>query len=457
MNCFFLFILAARPKCYPPILSLKDSSSLKQYPPPPKRPIYNRCRSLENIRQTNHPTLLPEKSYNRCRSTENPPQEDHNSHHQQGTLAKESPSRPAPPSKLTRHNSIKMLSSGDRPSPHPPPPPRRNKAAAVSPLSVSAPCGLDIEESFNESKVSTESSAYLADNEADLYASPPVNTASAIVVSSPLALTNSNSKLLSKNQRSNQVTNMPYTDAYGDAGMYTGEIDPDSRLPHGKGKMKYENGVFYEGKWINGSQDSAAIVNRDRMLSGFTSWKGQTKNKDKNGNGDGRRNVYGMEWVDLKGNCGRYTGSVNNDDTPDGKGVMKYDFGLIAEGDWIKGRLNDGQNPYGMAAAGGATVVGGGTVALGGQSVFGGGMSCVSGLGMMSIGGTGQMVMMNQGYPNMMVGQLGAAQMGPQFSYAQPGMMVNPMLGYGMNHPSAGHLPAGGAIPTTLTIKKDGD
>ncbi len=50
-----------------------------------------------------------------------------------------------------------------------------------------------------------------------------------------------------------------------------------------------------------------------------------------------------MEWVDFIGEAGRYTGEVNNHKVPHGWGIMKYDFGLIAEGEWVCGTLK--QNP----------------------------------------------------------------------------------------------------------------
>ena len=53
-------------------------------------------------------------------------------------------------------------------------------------------------------------------------------------------------------------------------------------------------------------------------------------------------NVRGMEWTDLNGDSGRYTGQVNNDQLPHGKGVMRYDFGLIAEGEFRNGVLKEG-------------------------------------------------------------------------------------------------------------------
>ena len=85
-------------------------------------------------------------------------------------------------------------------------------------------------------------------------------------------------------------------------------------------------------------------------MSGFTSWKRQHSQKNlKEDIGDQGMYVYGMEWVDRTGMVGKYTCQVDVNDDPDGKGVMRYEFGLVAEGDWIEGVLNDGQ---GMGARG---------------------------------------------------------------------------------------------------------
>lgn len=182
------------------------------------------------------------------------------------------------------------------------------------------------------------------------------------------------------------------------------------------GKMKYDNGIFYEGNWVHGYKDesrdgatSAATSNvtRNRILGGFTSWKGAAK---KDGGANGGTYVYGMDWADLRGMPGKYTGHVDADENPEGEGVMKYEFGLVVEGQWRKGLLMDqaGGNTM-MPAPMSQTVVanGGMTVAPGGMSVAGGGATVVSGLGMMSIGGTGGgvgMWMMGMGgYPPHMM------------------------------------------------------
>ncbi len=199
-----------------------------------------------------------------------------------------------------------------------------------------------------------------------------------------------NKKILDKIHRSNRVTNMPYTDSMGDSGLYTGEIDQESRRPHGKGKMKYENGIFYEGKWVNGAQDAQAASQRERILSGFTSWKGKSGKGKGGSDGGSTTRVYGMEWVDFRGMSGKYTGAINKDEIPHGRGKLCYDFGLIAEGNWVNGVLDDGAR---TSAIGASMGVGRGMgMSMGAYGATIGGTddgTVVSGLGMMSVGGIG--------------------------------------------------------------------
>lgn len=180
------------------------------------------------------------------------------------------------------------------------------------------------------------------------------------------------------------VKSMPFTDQFGDFGYYTGQVDDDGR-PNGKGSMKYENGVFFEGTYTNGCQDQKAAANYDRIRGGFTSWKGTGKSGTKSGmtlpwnagrrdayNPNEKVNVRGMQWTDLNGQSGRYTGEVNSEELPHGNGIMRYDFGLIAEGEWNNGVLKEGPGDRMMAAAQ-AGMGSGGTVAPG--MAIGSGMS----------------------------------------------------------------------------------
>jgi len=187
------------------------------------------------------------------------------------------------------------------------------------------------------------------------------------------------------------VKQMPYTDQFGDFGMYSGAVNEDGR-PHGKGSMKYENGVFYEGTWTDGCQDQQAASQYERIRGGFTSWQGKGKQGTKSGmtlpwnarkndvrDPNEKTNVRGMEWTDLNGDSGRYTGEVSEERLPHGHGIMKYDFGLIAEGEWVNGVLKE--NPHDRLISAAASMGGGRSVGGGARSV-GGGMS----VGPMSVG-----------------------------------------------------------------------
>ena len=143
-------------------------------------------------------------------------------------------------------------------------------------------------------------------------------------------------KRLGNNERNIiQVKQMPFSDRFGDFGYYTGLVNEEGR-PDGKGSMKYENGVFYEGLWADGSQDKDAASQYSRIRGGFSSWSGKGKQASKSGtvlpwnarkndahDPSDKTNVRGMEWTDLNGDSGRYTGEVNSDRLPHGKGKLE--------------------------------------------------------------------------------------------------------------------------------------
>jgi hypothetical protein len=211
------------------------------------------------------------------------------------------------------------------------------------------------------------------------------------------------------------VKQMPFNDQFGDFGYYSGQVNDDGK-PDGTGIMKYENGVFYEGPWSNGCQDKLAASQYERIRGGFTSWSGKgkggvksgstlpwnAKNNDKHSNE--KVNVRGMEWTDLNGDTGRYTGEVDDDQLPHGSGIMKYDFGLIAEGDWVHGVLREGPMDRIISAA---AMNGGGSVASGMMQISSG-MSVgpgASGFGSGAVsvlGGGGAMSVAPMGYSGSM-------------------------------------------------------
>lgn len=122
-----------------------------------------------------------------------------------------------------------------------------------------------------------------------------------------------------------RVENLSYTDDSGNVGLYTGELNEHGQ-PHGKGRMKYDNGVFFEGVWKLGVQEGG-LAQKERVMTGFSSWDGPKK-----------KHAHGMIWVDHLGNAGRYSGKLDNG-MPHGYGVMTYNNRLIVEGMWINGRL----------------------------------------------------------------------------------------------------------------------
>jgi len=48
------------------------------------------------------------------------------------------------------------------------------------------------------------------------------------------------------------VRKMKWMDYYGDPGEYTGEIDAKTKMPHGRGAMRYDHGLVQEGRWMGG-------------------------------------------------------------------------------------------------------------------------------------------------------------------------------------------------------------
>ena len=72
-------------------------------------------------------------------------------------------------------------------------------------------------------------------------------------------------------KRTQRVENMPYTDEFQDTGMYTGETNEYGQ-PHGKGKMKYDNGVFFEGKWTNGKYPDMLLTHMNASCGVYSKY-----------------------------------------------------------------------------------------------------------------------------------------------------------------------------------------
>ena len=405
------------------VQSKHERSSGKEYtprpppprPPPPRRPAKQPTLNAKHSRRPTHPTPPPD-SFEERFSRPLPPLKEEaiesSPSKSQDYDSKNSKSFELSDNVVQLNNAAAQLllmqgmNSGlGRPSPvagnrsdsHPSSPNRHSP-------SITPKSGRNLSRSYSQPTAKNETLPFERLNR--MSSQPNIN-ATSLPRASSSRFNNSSPSLLNPGNalhRHRRVEQMPFTDEFGDSGLYTGEVNEDCR-PNGQGKMKYDNGVFFEGKWNNGVREGN-LAQRERMLSGFSSWKSASKK------GGGNSVVHGMTWIDRFGKAGQYTGDVNEHSVPHGKGVMKYDFGLIAEGEWVNGVLIDGQN---IGAGGGMTATGG-TVMGGmpGGSVYPGmaGATMVSGKGMGGISTMGptfpQQPMMN----NMNMGGMGNAMYG---------------------------------------------
>ncbi|KAL7537833.1 hypothetical protein ACHAXR_008120 [Thalassiosira sp. AJA248-18] len=62
--------------------------------------------------------------------------------------------------------------------------------------------------------------------------------------------------------------------------------------------------------------------------------------------------VRQMEFTDVNGNHGHYSGEVNQGFVPHGNGVMRYDAGIKVEGAWENGKWRSRRSQHAAAAAG---------------------------------------------------------------------------------------------------------
>lgn len=148
------------------------------------------------------------------------------------------------------------------------------------------------------------------------------------------------------NRKGIKVENQIVHDKYGDSGMYSGNISMDARLPHGFGKMKYDNGRGYEGnwkggrwhgfgRWVNPNEDTyeGSFVYDARHGSGTYTWK--------NGN-----QYIGDFYEDKRQGKGTFNfanGNTYVGDFVNGvfEGNGRYSFGDgFYEGEWTGGRYH---------------------------------------------------------------------------------------------------------------------
>jgi len=189
------------------------------------------------------------------------------------------------------------------------------------------------------------------------------------------------------------VKKMNYTDDDGEEGVYTGYVNSNYK-PHGSGKMVYNNGKRFSGEWCEGTtihgkttghkqrpkkKDNKKDKMRDRSrepASKADSSKNGTSSSSSINNGSSVRattttteqdkesknekqkkqealreykNLYNtkaqvvknMLFVDFYGDRGRYTGEVDDKTMPHGVGAITYDHGLVQEGKWTNGVLDE--------------------------------------------------------------------------------------------------------------------
>ena len=104
-----------------------------------------------------------------------------------------------------------------------------------------------------------------------------------------------------------EVKQQVIVDPYGEKGTYAGFLSKATGMPHGKGRLEYAAGRWYEGDWKHGR------------------WTGRGRLS----NGDG----------DL------YEGELRNDHKH-GKGTMRFADGRVFVGEYINGQMIEGKMTY---------------------------------------------------------------------------------------------------------------
>jgi hypothetical protein len=167
-----------------------------------------------------------------------------------------------------------------------------------------------------------------------------------------------------------EVKSLEVTDPYGEKGTYTGSISKATGMPHGHGRLEYdEAGRWYEGDWKHGRWTGVGILsNGDGDF-----YKGGLKNDHKHGQGvmkfsDGRTfrgqyfngqivqgkmtyqdgSTYDGTWFEgMRHGTGRcvfadhsiYEGEFKNGEFH-GRGRMSWNDGGWYEGEWINGEMH---------------------------------------------------------------------------------------------------------------------
>ena len=104
-----------------------------------------------------------------------------------------------------------------------------------------------------------------------------------------------------------EVKQQVIVDPYGEKGTYAGTLSKGTGMPHGRGRLEYAAGRWYEGEWKHGR------------------WTGQGRLS----NGDG----------DL------YEGELRNDHKH-GQGTMRFADGRVFVGEYVNGQMTEGKMIY---------------------------------------------------------------------------------------------------------------
>jgi hypothetical protein len=133
-----------------------------------------------------------------------------------------------------------------------------------------------------------------------------------------------------------KVTNKKLLDPYGDKGTYTGVVLRNTGMPHGLGRMVYEEDRrVFEGDWRHGrwhGYGRASFSNGD-------SYEGEYKFDQRHGTG-----VY--RWND-----GRVYNGHFSEDKRHGKGAFSWPDGAVYDGDFVNGQ-RQGHGKYTFADGG---------------------------------------------------------------------------------------------------------
>lgn len=117
------------------------------------------------------------------------------------------------------------------------------------------------------------------------------------------------------------VDSLEVTDPYGEKGTYTGSISKSTGMPHGHGRLEYdEAGRWYEGYWKHGRWTGYGVLaNGDGDF-----YRGKFKNDHKHGEGK-------MQFADGR----TFEGKYNRGQMV--KGKMTYQDGSTYDGGWVDG------------------------------------------------------------------------------------------------------------------------